>query len=113
MYIRACVSLCLHVNVCVILVPTRSAGPVPRFSPRMVTLVHEVPSLGEMPVTRGGWWARDMVVVTCVQEHKESQSATCEHGRGEGKDRRTRNTDISLIQKPGDIKTAVMCTVQL
>lgn len=41
--------------------PMRSAGPVPRFSPRMVTLVQAAPSLGEMPVTSGGWRARDMV----------------------------------------------------
>lgn len=39
----------------------RSGGPVPRFSPRMVTLVQATPSLGEMPVTNGGWRARDMV----------------------------------------------------
>lgn len=39
----------------------RSGGPVPRFSPRMVTLVHATPSLGEMPVTKGGWRARDIV----------------------------------------------------
>lgn len=39
----------------------RSGGPVPRFSPRMVTLVHATPSLGEMPVTNGGWRARDIV----------------------------------------------------
>lgn len=41
--------------------PMRSGGPVPRFSPRMVTLVHATPSLGEMPVTNGGWRARDIV----------------------------------------------------
>lgn len=34
---------------------------MPRFSPRMVTLVHATPSLGEMPVTNGGWRARDIV----------------------------------------------------
>ena len=34
---------------------------MPRFSPRMVTLVQAVPSLGEIPVTRGGGRARDMV----------------------------------------------------
>lgn len=39
----------------------RSGGPMPRFSPRMVTLVHATPSLGEMPVTNGGWRARDIV----------------------------------------------------
>lgn len=39
----------------------RSGGPVPKFSPRMVTLVHATPSLGEMPVTNGGWRARDIV----------------------------------------------------
>lgn len=41
-------------------VPIRSVGPVPRLSPRMVTLVQAVPSLGEMPVTNGGWRGRDM-----------------------------------------------------
>lgn len=40
--------------------PMRSLGPVPRFSPRIVTLVHGVPSLGEIPVTSGGCRARDM-----------------------------------------------------
>lgn len=34
---------------------------MPRFSPRMVTLVQAAPSLGEMPVTSGGCRARDMV----------------------------------------------------
>lgn len=34
--------------------PMRSGGPAPRFSPRMVTLVHATPSLGEIPVTNGG-----------------------------------------------------------
>lgn len=39
----------------------RSVGPVPKFSPLIVTFVHEMPSLGEMPVTRGGCRARDMM----------------------------------------------------
>lgn len=53
----ACVVRHIVINV----LPMRSAGPVPRFSPRMVTLVQAAPSLGEMPVTSGGWRARDMV----------------------------------------------------
>lgn len=43
--------------------PMRSAGPVPRFSPRIVTFVHGMPSFGEMPVTRGGCRDRDIVLV--------------------------------------------------
>lgn len=42
------------------MLPIRSVGPVPRLSPRMVTLVQAGPSLGEMPVTNGGWRGRDM-----------------------------------------------------
>lgn len=41
--------------------PMRSGGPVPRFSPRMVTLVHATPSLGEIPVTNGGRRPRNIV----------------------------------------------------
>lgn len=40
----------------------RSAGPVPRFSPLIVTFVHGMPSFGEMPVTRGGCRDRDIVL---------------------------------------------------
>lgn len=43
--------------------PMRSVGPVPRFSPLIVTFVHEMPSLGEMPVTSGGCRARDMMSI--------------------------------------------------
>lgn len=42
--------------------PMRSAGPVPRFSPLIVTFVHGMPSFGEMPVTRGGCRDRDIVL---------------------------------------------------
>lgn len=41
----------------------RSVGPIPRFSPLIVTLVHGIPSFGEMPVTSGGWRERDIVIV--------------------------------------------------
>lgn len=41
----------------------RSVGPVPKFSPLIVTFVHEMPSLGEMPVTSGGCRARDMMSI--------------------------------------------------
>lgn len=40
----------------------RSVGPVPRFSPLIVTLVHGMPSFGEMPVTSGGCRERDIVL---------------------------------------------------
>lgn len=40
----------------------RSVGPVPRFSPLIVTLVQGIPSFGEMPVTSGGCRDRDMVL---------------------------------------------------
>lgn len=42
--------------------PMRSVGPVPRFSPLIVTLVQGIPSFGEMPVTSGGCRDRDMVL---------------------------------------------------
>lgn len=54
-------AVCVVSHVVINELPMRSAGPVPRFSPRMVTLVQAAPSLGEMPVTSGGWRARDMV----------------------------------------------------
>lgn len=41
--------------------PMRSVGPVPRFSPLIVTFVHGIPSFGEMPVTSGGCRDRDIV----------------------------------------------------
>lgn len=44
-----------------LLLPMRSTGPVPRFSPLIVTFVHGIPSFGEMPVTRGGCRDRDIV----------------------------------------------------
>lgn len=47
--------------------PMRSVGPVPKFSPLIVTFVHEMPSLGEMPVTSGGCRARDMMTVQLLQ----------------------------------------------
>lgn len=47
--------------------PRRSAGPVPKFSPLIVTFVHEMPSLGEIPVTSGGCRARDMMTVQLLQ----------------------------------------------
>lgn len=60
------------------LLPIRSAGPVPRFSPRIVTLVHAAPSLGEMPVTSGGGRARDMAA--SGKQELEGQS-TPGHGK--------------------------------
>lgn len=41
----------------------RSVGPVPKFSPLIVTFVQEMPSLGEIPVTSGGCRARDMTSI--------------------------------------------------
>lgn len=73
-----CTTFCQDRGACVVsyvvinVLPMRSAGPVPRFSPRMVTLVQAAPSLGEMPVTSGGWRARDMVT-RGRQEHWISQ----------------------------------------
>ena len=75
----------------------RSAGPVPRFSPLIVTFVHGMPSFGEMPVTRGGCRDRDIVlaeetrssyrsnllkekqelVLTEASIHQECQRHTC------------------------------------
>lgn len=51
----------------------RSLGPVPRFSPRIVTLVHGVPSLGEMPVTSGGCRARDMAHTLVRERERQKQ----------------------------------------
>lgn len=67
------------------LLPIRSAGPVPRFSPRIVTLVQAAPSLGEMPVTSGGGRARDMAASD--KQELEGQS-TPGHGKGKKKVRK-------------------------
>lgn len=47
--------------------PRRSVGPVPKFSPLIVTFVHAMPSLGEIPVTSGGCRARDMMNFQLLQ----------------------------------------------
>lgn len=67
--------MCVDLNA----LPIRSAGPVPRFSPRMVTLVQAAPSLGEMPVTKGGWRARDMAEES-HRYRKDYQHLECDKG---------------------------------
>lgn len=52
---------------CFFNLPIRSVGPVPKFSPLIVTFVHEMPSLGEIPVTSGGCRARDMMTIQLLQ----------------------------------------------
>lgn len=42
------------IKVCILHLPIMSSGPLPKFSPRIVTRVPGGPSLGETPVTIGG-----------------------------------------------------------